>query len=441
MQTDRADEAISDHVDEGPPPGRGQKLRTIFGTGVGNALEWYDWNVYAVFAPFFAAQFFKPTDPFSALLSTLVVFAVGFGMRPIGGILFGWFADRHGRRASLLLSVALASAGSLLIGVAPSYAGIGVSASVLLLFARLLQGLAYGGEIAASHTYISEMAPPRRRGLWSSTIYVSGVSAVIVATLLGATLTSVLTDRQMGSWGWRVPFLVGGVLGIITLFLRRTMSETPSYEHARAVEEQHRSGTSLIRDLWKNRAAALRVIGLVSGGTVFFYTWVTATPAYAIGVKHLPPSAVLWSAVIALTVLVATLPLAGALSDRMGRRPSFLMFTLGGAAVTYPLNRLIQDEAWQLTLSMSIAGILLALGTSILPAYLAELFPTQVRASGIGVSYSIAVALCGGTAPYLQMWLAGTGREHLFLGYTIALMLVAAVATLLSPETKGKALD
>lgn len=441
MQTDRTDEAIAAHGDERPPPSRRQKLRTIFGTGVGNALEWYDWNVYAVFAPFLAAEFFKPTDSFSALLSTLVVFAVGFGMRPIGGILFGWFADRHGRRASLLLSVALASAGSLLIGVAPSYSSVGVSASVLLLLARLLQGLAYGGEIAASHTYISEMAPPRRRGLWSSTIYVSGVSAVIIATLLGATLTTVLTDQQMGSWGWRVPFLVGGVLGIITLFLRRTMSETPSYEHAQAAEEQDRSSTSLVRGLWKNRAAALRVIGLASGGTVFFYTWVTAAPAYAIGVKHLPASAVLWSAVIALTVLVATLPLAGALSDRIGRRPSLLMFTLGGAAVTYPLNHLIQDKVWQLTLSMSIAGILVALGTSILPAYLAELFPTHVRASGIGVSYSIAVALCGGTAPYLQTWLASSGREHLFLGYTIALMLVAAVVTLVSPETKGKTLE
>ncbi|MGW2048360.1 MFS transporter [Streptomyces sp. NPDC001858] len=441
MQIDLTDEAIADHVDEGPPPGRRQKLRTIFGTGVGNALEWYDWNVYAVFAPFLAAQFFKPTNSLSALLSTLVVFAVGFGMRPIGGILFGWFADRRGRRASLLLSIALASAGSLLIGVAPSYSDIGVSASALLVLARLLQGLAYGGEIAASHAYISEMAPPRRRGLWSSTIYVSGVSAVVIATLLGATLTSVLSDQQMDGWGWRVPFIVGGVLGIITLFLRRTMSETPSYEQALAAEEQDRSRTSFARDLWKNRAAALRVMALAAGGSVFFYTWVTAAPAYAIGVKHLPASAVLWSAVIALTVLVATLPLAGALSDRIGRRPCLLMFTLGGAAVTYPLNRLIQDEVWQLTLSMSIAGILIALGSSILPAYLAELFPTHVRASGIGVAYSIGVALCGGTAPYLQTWLAGSGRGDLFLGYTITLMLVAAAVTLVSPETKGKTLE
>ncbi|WP_460066012.1 MFS transporter [Streptomyces sp. YKOK-I1] len=441
MKTDRTDVEVDvEGVDAGPSLSRPQRWRTIAGTGMGNALEWYDWNVYAIFAPFIAVQFFDPRNSFSALLSTLAVFAVGFGMRPIGGLLFGWFADRRGRRASLLLSIALASAGSLLIGVAPTYAGVGVAASAVLVLARLLQGLAYGGEIAASHTYIAEMAPPRRRGLWSSSIYISGYAAILLATLLGATMTSVLSKEEMAGWAWRVPFIVGGALGILTLLLRRTLSETPSYEQAKTAERAG-SRTSLARGIWDNRTAALRVIGLVVGGTTFVYTFVVAAPTYAITVKHMPPSAALWSGVVALAVIIAALPLAGALSDRIGRRPNLLIFTWGAAAATFPLNRLIQGEAWQLTLAMSIAGVLIALGTSILPAVLAELFPTQVRASGMGVPYSIAVALCGGTAPYLLTWLAGRGHTDLFLGYTVALLLVGAAVVFFMPETKGKALE
>ncbi|GLZ30946.1 MFS transporter [Lentzea sp. NBRC 105346] len=422
----------------GTYPCRRQRVRTIISTGAGNALEWFDWNIYALFAPLIATQFFNPQNSFSALLSTLAVFAVGFVMRPLGGFLFGWFADRHGRRASLLLSIILGSAGSLLIGVAPSYATAGVAASVVLLVARLLQGLAYGGEASASYTYISESAPSHRRGLWSSTIYVSGVAAILFGTLLGATLTSALTRQDMAAWGWRVPFLIGGVLGIITLFLRRKLSETRQYEQAQAQERT----VSLARGLWENRGAALRVIGLVVGVTAFFYLWVVAAPAYAISVLHMDPSAALWSGVISSSVMIAVIPLAGALSDRFGRRPNFLIFTLGAAALSFPLNRLIQGgEMWQLTLAMSIAGVLLAVVTSILPAYLAELFPTHVRASGIGLPYSIAVGLCGGTAPYLQTWLAGTGNGDLFIGYTVVLLLLGAVVVLATPETKGRPLN
>lgn len=441
MKTDPTDEADVDRVPaEQPPASRKERMRTVVGTGMGNALELYDWNIYAIFAPFLAAQFFSPDDSLSALLATLAVFAVGFVMRPLGGLLFGWLADRRGRKTSLLLSIIMTSVGSLLIGVAPSYASAGVAASALLLFARLIQGLAYGGEIAASHSYIAEMAPARRRGLWSSTIYVSSMLATLLATLLGATITTVLSEEQMAGWGWRVPFLIGGVLGVVAIFMRRTLTETPAYKQVQNTEESA-ARPSLARGIWENRAAAFRVIGIVMGGTVFFYTWVVAAPAYAIGVKHMKPSDALWSGVIAASVMVVVLPFAGALSDRIGRRPNMLIFMVGGAAVSFPLNYLIQGEAWQLTLAMSIAAVLIAMGVSILPAYLSELFPTRVRAVGIGVPYSLAVALCGGTAPYLQTWLSSKGQGDIFLGYSAVLLLIGAATVLATPETKGKPLE
>ena len=423
----------------GAPTTRRERLRILLGTGVGNAIEWYDWNVYIVFAPFFAAQFFNPADPVSALLATLAIFAVGFVMRPLGGFFFGWLADRHGRRPSMLLAIGLAAAGSLLIGLSPTYESVGVLASGLLLVARLLQGLAHGGEIAASHTYITEAAPSHRRGLWASVIYVSGMGAVLVATLLGATLTGTMSDSQLSAWGWRVPFILGGLLGIAAVFLRSRLEETAAYTKVQAADEAARP--SLLRGMWQNRGAVVRVVGLTIGGTVFFYTWAIAAPAYAISVKGVDPSAALWSGVAATALLIVLLPFAGALSDRIGRRPNFLIFALGGAAVTFPLNRLIQGEAWQLLLAMSIALVLVSFVVSMMPAALAELFPTHVRASGFAVPYSLAVALTGGTAPYLQTWLSSRGQGDLFLGYTVILLLVTAVAVVLTPETHRKPLE
>ena len=419
---------------------RRERLRILLGTGVGNAIEWYDWNVYIVFAPFFAAQFFNPANEVSALLSTLAIFAVGFVMRPLGGFVFGWLADRHGRRRAMLLAISLAAGGSLLIGLSPTYGSVGVTASLVLLVARLLQGLAHGGEIAASHTYITEVAPSDRRGRWASVIYVSGMTAVLVATLLGVTLTGLLSESQLYAWGWRVPFIVGGLLGIGAVYLRSRLEETEAYTKVQA-EDEPDGRTSVLRGMWDNRRAVVQVLGLTIGGTVFFYTWAIAAPAYAISAKGMAPSTALWSGAVATALLIVLLPFAGALSDRIGRRPNFLIFAIGGAVATFPLNRLIQGEAWQLLVAMSIAMVLIAFVVSMMPAALAELFPTHVRASGFAVPYSLAVALTGGTAPYLQSWLASRGQGDLFLGYTVAVLLITAVATIVTPETNGKPLE
>ncbi len=418
-----------------------ERRRAFLGTGIGNALEWYDWHIYGIFAPFFAKQFFDPGNELSALLSTLAIFAVGFLMRPVGGFLFGWLADRKGRRFSMLTSIGLAAAGSLAIGVAPTYATVGVGASLFLLLARLAQGLAHGGELPSAQTYLAETAPPARRGRWTSAIYVSGAFGILTATLLGAGLAALYGTQGMAAWGWRVPFLVGGLLGVYALFLRRRLTETHAFEKEQADDTTGRR-PSVLRGIWQNRVAAARVIGLTVGVTVVYQSWTVAAPAYAIGVQGLDATAVLAAEVVAIVVFIAVLPLCGALSDRIGRRPNMLIFGLTMAVLSYPLTYLARGgSAWQLGLAMTIALIFIALSVSILPALFAELFPTRVRATGTGVPYAIAVALCGGTAPYLTTWLSSHHAQGYFTGYAVALLLLGVVVVLTTPETRGKPLD
>lgn len=408
------------------------RWNTIISTGAGNALEWYDWNVYAVFTPFFATQFFPKGNPVSALLAALAIFAVGFLMRPLGGLLFGWMGDRKGRRSAMIGSIGLAATGSLLIGVAPSYGTLGVGASALLLLARLGQGLAHGGELPAAQTYVSEMAPPGRRGRWSSLIYVSGTCGILAGTVLGAVLASTLTKPELSAWGWRVPFILGGVVGLYVLVMRLRLSETQVFEK----EHDTRPRAPLWRGFWTHRKACLQVIGLTLGATVAYYTWLVSAPAQAISVKGLDPSASLWVGVLSNSIFIGSLPLLGILSDRVGRKPVLLGGALGGAVLTFPLNWMVHDHVWQLAVAMTIGMLFVAPGAAVGPAVMAELFPTSVRTAGVGFPYSIAVALCGGSAPYLQTWLGKSGMGDVFLGYTVVLLLVGALVVYRMPETK-----
>ncbi|GAA4665182.1 MULTISPECIES: MFS transporter [Amycolatopsis] len=409
-----------------------RRTSQLVGTALGHALEWYDWGIYAIFVPFFATQFFSQGDQFSAVLSSLAVFAVGFIARPVGGFLFGWLADRIGRRVTMSATVATIAAASFVIGIAPTYASVGAWASLILLLARVVQGLACGGELPSAQTYLSEIAPAARRGKWSSLIYIASVFGNTVGVLLGLVLTLTLTSGQMHSFGWRIPFLLGGVFGLVAVYMRRKMAETEAFTQAGA--ERPRLWPQLVA----HRKEAVRVIGLSVGFTVVYYSWVVAAPAYAISTLHVSSTGALWAGVASAVLLIAVMPFWGALSDRIGRKPVLLISTVGGAVTLYPVQLLAQDSAWRLFAGMALAAVFISAGVSILPAVYAEMFPTRIRAVGLAVPYSVAVALFGGTAPYLQTWIGANLGRSSYTGYLVLLLLVSAVVIATMPETRGK---
>ncbi|MEN5250215.1 MFS transporter [Alcaligenes aquatilis] len=423
-----------------------QRRRVILGVGAGNALEWYDWTAYSIFAAYFAKQFFHSEDPLAALLGTLAVFAVGFFMRPLGGIFFGWLADRKGRRFTMTLSMLVTALGSLVIGVAPTYDMVGPIAALFLLMGRLLQGIGHGGEVVSSFTYVTEMAPAHKRGLWSSSVFVFVTIGVLAAVLLSACLTSLLGEEVVRAWAWRVPFVLGGALGVYALYLRRKLDETPMFKARQAAAQASgktaRPGARVFwAEVWKYRSACLRVFALSAGGTVLYYVWAIMAPTFAITSLGMPAAKVMWVGVGANLFLILCLIFWGAFSDRFGRKANWYFFSIGSIISIIPLTMVLtggQGEIWRLVVFMVGGMLLISAPTAIMPAFFPEQFPTRIRAVAMGLPYSVAGALTGGTAPYLQAWLHSINQKQVFDWYLIGLCTLALWATIASPETKGK---
>ncbi|PWH07080.1 MFS transporter [Brachybacterium endophyticum] len=423
---------------------RQSTLKTLLGTGIGNALEWYDWNIYASFAVYFSAQAFDSSDKASAFLSTMAIFAVGFVARPFGGVVFGWIGDRIGRKQGLTLAVLCASGGSLLIALLPTYESVGLFASVVLLLARLVQGLAHGGELPSAQTYLAEHAPRERRGFWASSIYVTGTLGLLAGLLIGLFLSSVLTEAQMSSWGWRVPFALGAVLGLVALWIRSSMVESDVFEENRAAQQESGEKTQVWRALMRNWRTGLIVIGMTMGLTVSYYVWSVSIASLAQQNLHYSSEHAFEASLIGNIVLIIALPLWGAASDRIGRKACAVIALMGSAVAYIPMVLLIQGEFWQLVVSISVQLALLAGFISHAPAMYAEMFSTAERTSGFGIPYAVAIALFGGTAPYVNTFISshagsGTGGQVLFGVYAIALMVISTLTIVLTlPETKGK---
>ncbi|MFI1889390.1 MFS transporter [Streptomyces jumonjinensis] len=398
---------------------------------IGNALEWYDWNSYVAFAVLLGPQFFPNGSSTTAVLETLAVFAVGFFFRPLGGALIGAFSDRHGRRAALTLSITLMAGGSLLIAVSPTYEQIGVLSAALLVLARAVQGISAGGEVTAMSTYVNEIAPPGHRGLYSSAIYISTTLGTLAATLLAVTLRTVLSPADLQSWGWRLPFALGALLGLYGWYLRRRVSETDVFDSA-----PDRAPHPTIEVLRRHPAATARVIGFTLGTTVVYYTFAVYLPTYAQHVHKIPVNSALWAAVFAQLVFVAVLPLLGALSDRYGRRPLLLVFGCGFTLLSPVLLGMVGASALSLFAVMSVALVLFGCCAASAPSAMLELFPTRVRSSGIGLPYSLTVAVFGGTAPYLIEYLSSHGLGHWYRWYVVLLCLISTVTFVLYRETK-----
>ncbi|WP_033287546.1 MFS transporter [Amycolatopsis jejuensis] len=401
---------------------------------VGNLVEWYDWYAYSAFTVYFAKSFFPGGDATLQFLNTAAVFAVGFLMRPLGGWLLGRFADRYGRRSALVLSVSMMACGSLLIAVTPGYATIGVAAPILLVFSRLLQGLSVGGEYSTSATYLSEVATPGKRGFYSSFQYVTLVGGQLLALGLQLILQSVLTDKQMGDWGWRIAFVVGAVAAVVVMVLRRSMDESESYERA-AEGSGNERGT--LRQLVKYPREILLVVGLTLGGTVAFYTYATYTQKFLENTAGIPRRTVTVIMFLALLVFAILQPLAGRLSDRIGRRKLLMFFGIAGTLLTVPIMTLLAHTSQPVLAFLLLLGALVIVTgyTSINAIVKAELFPTRIRALGVGLPYALTVAIFGGTAELIAQALKKAGHESLFFWYVAGCVLVSLVVYATMRET------
>ncbi|CAL9656345.1 Alpha-ketoglutarate permease [Streptomyces sp. enrichment culture] len=421
---------------EAPAPPTRRPVRQLLAASVGNAVEWYDWYAYTFLATYIADQVFPESADNSLvpLLSTFAVFAVGFFMRPVGGLLMGAIADRRGRRAALTVTILLMGGSSLLVGLTPTYAAAGVLAPVVLVLARLLQGLSVGGEFAASTTFLVESAGPGRRGLFSSFQYVSTTAGQLVASGIATLLVDTLSEDRMNGWGWRVPFVFGAVLSLVGFWIRQGAQET------RSTEQQRAPRPALFEALRRHPRESLLICGITAGGTIAYYTWTSYLPTYAELNAGVAKSDALLAGTISLAFFGLLQPLGGLLSDRFGRRPLLLFFGVGFALLSVPLLHSLHDS-FAVLLLVQCAGMVLLTGfTSISAAVNAEVFPPRVRAAGIGFPYSLTVALFGGTAPYVGTLFKDLGHSGLFPWYVAVLCLLSSLVYLRLPETAHKEL-
>ncbi len=410
-----------------------RRLKNIFGGSIGNLIEWYDFYVYNSFALYFAKFFSNSKDPTAQFLTVFGIYAIAFFIRPVGGILLGAYADRSGRRAALTFSVMLMCVGSLVICVIPTYQQIGIGAPILLLLARLLQGLSLGGEYATSATYLSEMAVSRHRGFYSSFQYVTLIGGQVLAALVLLIMQAMFTADQLESWGWRVPFGIGALCAIYGLYLRRNLEETPDFLAAKATARGNP-----VAEVFRHPRELLLVFGLTAGGTAAFYTFSTYMPTFLANTVKLPREQANLLSFITLFCFAAMQPVLGAISDRVGRKPVLLWFGVAGTLFTYwIMTTMAQTHDFSGILLLLLFALLIVSGyTSINAVVKAELFPAEVRALGVGLPYAVAASIFGGTAPYIALWFKDQGHESWFFLYISVLIFASLLVYATMRDTK-----
>lgn len=417
-----------------------RRLTNIVGGSAGNLVEWFDWYVYAAFGLYFAQAFFPRGDPTAQLLQTSAIFAVGFVVRPIGAWAMGIYADRKGRKAGLSLSVSLMCLGSLMIALAPTYARAGVAAPLILLVARLVQGMSLGGEYGSSATYLSEIADRDNRGFWSSFQYVTIIGGQLTALALLVSLQLLLGEQAMLDWGWRIGFALGAVLAVVVFFIRRRLDETASFEKENAKADRVKSSAAnLFRD---HPREALLVIALTAGGTASFYAYTIYLQKFLANTSGFDKATASQIMTAALACMLVLQPFAGKLSDRIGRRPMMIFFGIGATFLTYPIFATLETvRSVGAAFALCMASLVIVTGyTSINAIIKAELFPAHIRALGVALPYAVANAIFGGTAEYVALYLKDIGHERWFYVYISALAAISLVAYVRMRETKTASL-
>ena len=414
---------------------RNHRLRSILGGSAGNLVEWYDWYAYSAFTLYFAPHFFPAEDRTTELLNTAIVFAVGFVMRPVGGWIMGIYADRHGRKAGLTLSVTLMCAGSMLIALTPTRETIGWLAPAILILARLMQGLSVGGEYGASATYLSEMAGRKHRGFFSSFQYVTLIAGQLVALCVLLLLQSTMSEAALDAWGWRIPFAIGGVLAVFVYWVRRRLAETESFERARAAGGRS-SLTALLREHPREFAT---VMLLTAGGTLAFYAYSIYMQKFLANTAGFTRETASWISAGTLFVFMCLQPFAGALSDRIGRKPLMVGFGIAGVLATYPIFTTLEGtRSPAVAFALVLGALVIVTGyTSINAVVKAELFPAHVRALGVAFPYALANAIFGGTAEAAALRFKQSGWERGFYWYVTAMIAVSLVVYLRMRDTKA----
>ena len=411
-----------------------RRIRAILAGSSGNLVEWYDFYVYSAFSLYFAKSFFPEGDQTAQLLYSASIFAVGYFMRPLGAYLFGCYADRHGRRRALTLSVLMMCAGSAIIAVTPTYVSIGKAAPAILLLARLIQGLSLGGEYGTSATYLSEMATSKHRGFYSSFQYVTLIGGLLTAQIVLIVMQKFwLSDAELHDWGWRVPFLIGAALAVVSYRMRRDMHETEAFR-------QTSLRNASLATLFEHPREVALVVGLTMGGTVVFYTYSNYMQKFLVNTSGFAKDTATLISAAALLVYMLLQPVVGALSDRIGRKPVLMAFGVLGTLTTVPiLTTLAATREPFAAFLLILGGLVIVSGYSAINAVVkAELFPANVRALGVGLPFAVAVALFGGTAEPIGLYFKSMGHETYFYWYVTACIFASLLVYTGMRDTRDK---
>src|SRR6476659_164952 len=430
-------DAVGTSNPSGPPEPLNHARRPInmVARTIGHFVEWYDWYIYGLLAAVFSSQIFPSHSAFASLIAALLTYAIGFVVRPLSGIIISPLADRFGRRTVLTLSVSGMALGSLIIALTPSFATIGYAAPVLFVVARIIQGISAGSEGQSAIAFMVEHAPPNKRGLYGSFTNMASGLATLAATGAAAIVTATLSKEDLASWGWLIPFLVGGILGIVGLILRARADETPEFEASAAVD--HQSAPARLKDLLREHPKALLQTAALSAPAVAYYTWATFLPTYAKLTTGRDLSSTLAGSVIGLALLVIIVPICGALSDRLGRRKIFpIIGAIGMIVLFYPLLLLLNKPGFGVYVLVAASGwVVLGIWQAVYPTIQAELFPASVRVSGIGFSHQIVIAVFGGTAPLIAAAFVGAGHPTYVAIYMILIVALCLLVYTTLPET------
>lgn len=411
--------------------------KAIAAASIGNALEWYDFSVYAFFAVYIAQNFFHQQDAGAQLFEAFLAFGIGFVIRPIGALVIGAYGDRVGRKAALMLTILTMAAGTAIIAFAPPYSAIGIGAPLLILCGRVLQGFSAGGEVGGAAAFLIEHAPVDKKGQYASWLQASmGISNVLGA-LVATAVTLTLTHEQVGDWGWRIPFILGLSIAPIGLWMRRTLHETPVFEAEQARRERHPGEAPLapLKHLFKTQQRALiQGTGLSVLWAISVYSLVIYMPIYVQRVLHFESHQAFLAALIGNCAMVVACVMAGTWSDRVG---TYRILATGAGFLlvsTYPLLVLLDNvhTTGMLILVQTLFCTLISLFVGVAPKALADLFPTEVRASGMSVSYNLAVTVFGGFAPAILTWLSDNTETRFAPAWYVMIASVIALLTLCS---------